>query len=151
MAKPLSQGAKALATGNTLEMQVKNLFMSKGYSVMKWSQDKEDNLSMALFTNKPFISIYGLTSFVDFLWIDRAKGIRTAIECRWQQSSGTVDEKFPYVLANIGDQLIGPSKIIFIDGGGYRPEALAWLKKKAVNKGVYVFSLKELITMVNNI
>lgn len=151
MTKPLSQGAKALATGNILEMQIKNLFMNKGYPVMKWSQDKEDSLSMALFINKPFISIYGSTSFVDFLWVDRPKGIHIAIECRWQQSSGTVDEKFPYVLANIGDQLIGPSKIICIDGGGYRPEALAWLKKEAVNKGVQVFSLKELITMVNNL
>ena len=50
---------------------------------------------------------------------------RPVIQCKWQASSGSVDEKYPYELACI-NHLSVPT-IIVLDGGGYKPGAKEWL------------------------
>jgi len=96
-------------------------------------------------------SIYETQRKCDFLIINKAKfpdGL--IIECKWQQSEGSVDEKYPFAVLNIIK--IGVPTIILIDGNGYKQKALEWLKAQ-VNPGkalVGVHTMSEFQTIVNN-
>lgn len=52
-----------------------------------------------------------------------------AIESKWQDQSGSIDEKFPYLVANIIHCYKSPV-IIVADGGGCREGARRWLKEQ---------------------
>lgn len=54
------------------------------------------------------------------------------IECKWQESPGTVDEKYPYQYFNIIKT--GVPTVFLLDGEGYRKAALQWLKSEAHDK-----------------
>ena len=72
-------------------------------------------------------SIYNTSRNVDFLVMNQEKfpdGL--IIECKWQQSAGSVDEKFPFLYFNIMKCKV--PTIVLMDGGGYKPSALEWLK-----------------------
>ena len=65
------------------------------------------------------------------------------IECKWQEAKGSVDEKFPYLVANIKERY-PHATIVILDGGGYKKPAKAWLKKQIDGeKLVHVFSMAE--------
>ncbi len=64
------------------------------------------------------------------------------IEAKWQQSGGSVDEKFPYLVLNIREKY-PCATIVVIEGGGYRKEALAWLRNQEDKKLVHVFNMSE--------
>lgn len=72
------------------------------------------------------------------------------IECKWQQSAGSVDEKFPFLYLNI--MKCRDPTVVVIDGGGYKPSALPWLKSMAnpASALMGVWSLQEFQTQVNN-
>ena len=74
-------------------------------------------------------TIYDATRRCDFLVINRKKFPNDLIiECKWQETSGSVDEKYPFLLRNIEKTAV--PTVILIDGGGYRPAALKWLKSQ---------------------
>jgi len=70
---------------------------------------------------------------------------RIRIECRWQQSSGSVDEKFPYLLWNAERCMPETEIILLVDGGGAKPAAVKWLKTMAAKskKTIRVFTMVE--------
>ena len=72
------------------------------------------------------------------------------IECKWQQSKGSVDEKYPFTLFNIFK--IGVPTIILLDGGGYKPAAMKWLKDQVdPNRALIgVYNMAEFQKKVNN-
>ncbi|WP_420807081.1 PD-(D/E)XK nuclease superfamily protein [Trichormus azollae] len=53
-------------------------------------------------------------------------------ECKWQNTSGSVDEKLPYVNADIENFYPAPT-IVMIDGGGIKPGAINWLNTQVGN------------------
>ena len=64
------------------------------------------------------------------------------IECHWQESSGTTDEKYPYFVKNIQDCYPAKARVVIvIGGGGYRPGALEWLKGQVSDR------LKRVVTL----
>ena len=64
------------------------------------------------------------------------------IQCKWQASPGSVDEKFPFEVLSI--QLNEFDTIIVLDGGGYSRGAEQWLRGQAgKNKLRHVLSLGE--------
>ncbi|MGC2423417.1 MAG: PD-(D/E)XK nuclease superfamily protein [Nitrospirota bacterium] len=80
------------------------------------------------------------------------------IECKWQQVSGSVDEKLPYLYLNCVEAMPEDYIIIIIDGGGFRAGSITWLKEAAksnkyneagVMKSILVFSLAEFIAWAN--
>ncbi len=88
--------------------------------------------------------IYGKNRRVDFIiyhpqrWADCL-----VIQCKWQASSGSVDEKFAFEVLSI--QLNEFDTIVVLDGGGYSTGAEMWLKGQAgKNKLLYVLSLGEI-------
>ena len=96
-------------------------------------------------------TIYEAPRKVDFLIVNPdlfPDGL--VIECKWQQVSGSVDEKYPYLLFNIIKTAI--PTIVLIDGKGYRQAALKFLKdevhKSTVLRGAW--TMAEFQTKVNN-
>ena len=71
------------------------------------------------------------------------------IECKWQQSGGSVDEKYPFALFNIFK--IGVPTIILLDGGGYKQAAMKWLKDQVdPNRALIgVYNMMEFQSLVN--
>jgi hypothetical protein len=72
------------------------------------------------------------------------------IECKWQQAAGSVDEKYPFTVFNI--MKIAVPTIILLDGGGYKPAAMVWLKDQ-VGKDralIGVYNMSEFQKVVNN-
>ncbi|WP_250311938.1 PD-(D/E)XK nuclease superfamily protein [Rickettsia endosymbiont of Oedothorax gibbosus] len=71
-------------------------------------------------------------------------------ESKWQQSSGSADEKYPYIILNIKKQSVY-NTIIIIDGDGYKKGALQWLKNQVYGNLKGVFSMSEFTTWTNKI
>ena len=64
------------------------------------------------------------------------------IQCKWQSSRGSVEEKYPFEVLNIKKS--GCDTIFVLDGGGYTPGAKEWLLNQ-VGKDhlLYVFDQGE--------
>ncbi|MDX2061708.1 MAG: PD-(D/E)XK nuclease superfamily protein [Bacteroidia bacterium] len=154
---------KRSETGNMLESVVLNTFIQKGFKSYAFShyekrKEKIEEHSILL-TNAPFENIYGQVSRTEFLAISpdfQSGPIR--IECKWQQTSGSVDEKFPYLYLNVIEAMPEKTIVILYGGGGYRHGAIEWLKKAVVErlyqvdcpKTILVFNIDEFIKWANN-
>ncbi len=157
-----SQGGAANTQGKILEQTVIPTFEGRGFKVIsysKWMKEKEKHGDELLLKNVPYTSIYGHQGRTEFLVKSARYGFEVRIECKWQQSSGSVDEKFPYLYLNCIEAMPERDIIIIADGGGMKEGALAWLKKAAKDKyycppgvnekNIEVFSLGEFITWAN--
>ncbi|URD51951.1 hypothetical protein M5J74_08140 [Chroococcidiopsis sp. CCNUC1] len=96
--------------------------------------------------------IYGTDIYVDFYIIGSTtipSGL--IIECKWQQSGGSVDEKLPYVNLNVLTCYPAPA-VVLIDGGGMKPGAIAWLNAQVtINSNLLaVHTLSSFIAWANN-
>ncbi len=87
--------------------------------------------------------IYGKVRRVDFLLFHpyrHPNGL--VIQCKWQASSGSVEEKYPFEVLSIQQGEF--DAIIVLDGGGYSQGAEAWLRGQAGrNRLKHVFSQGE--------
>jgi hypothetical protein len=152
-----SSGSKANKTGNTLERFVQQALNDRGY-VEFWNHKKQ------LFDNRKIVggkqyskqlcvgqTIYETDRVVDFFVFNRERFPKDLIiECKWQQSGGSVDEKYPLLVFNIVKT--GIPTVILLDGGGYRKQAMAWLKDQVNPKGaiIGVWTMAEFQKEVNN-
>ncbi len=153
----ISSGHKANKTGNRLERFVEQALQANGY-IEFW------NYKGQLFDNRKVIggkqyakqvycgkTIYETIRKVDFLIINHdVFPDDLIIECKWQQVSGSVDEKYPFLLFNIIKTSV--PTVILIDGDGYRKAALKFLKdevsKTSALRGAW--TMKEFQTQINN-
>ena len=150
----MNQGKQANKTGRNLEHQIKEVLVSSGYNEIK---DKKLFLDDLVFFEKVFSihcyignSIYGTKLFTDIILYHPEKyPNRLAIEIKWQQVSGSVDEKFPYIIENVKKRFPCPA-IIILDGDGYKLGAKKWLEDQIDNKFLGVYSLSEFIKFTNN-
>jgi hypothetical protein len=66
------------------------------------------------------------------------------VECKWQNSSGSVDEKLPYVNVNIENCYPAPTTVL-INARGIKPGVINWLKTQVSHNnnllGVYELTL----------
>lgn len=91
----------------------------------------DENRSRYFITHASCTTIFGETAATSFLIVDDVRKIRIET-CRLPANQDD-DENFPYMLLN-GIYAYPEEEIIFvIDGGGYRPGALMWLKKSIEN------------------
>lgn len=130
-----TKGKKANRHGHILKNKLEALFRENGYMVVPHGvYKKSGNLpDKVVVKNFPFQSIYEHRGKTDFLLMNETLWRRIRIDCRWQQSSGSADAKFPYMYLNA---ILGykESEVIFIvDGGGSQPRARRWLRKVADN------------------
>lgn len=157
-----TQGNSANSSGKILEQMVVSTFKAKGFEVIKyrkWQDDPDSYGAELLLKNVPYQTIYGHNGNTEFLLKSQKHDLEIRIECKWQQSAGSVDEKFSYLYLNCIESIPEEKIIIIVDGGGYKNGALQWLKDAAASgkyqdkrtKDIKVFSLVEFISWANRI
>jgi hypothetical protein len=157
-----SQGAQANLSGNLLEETVQNVFLRKGFTVVRyvdWQEHPDRYGKELLLTNAKYETIYGHKGKTEFLFLSERFTMNVKIECKWQQVSGSVDEKLPYLYLNCIESMPENHIIIIIDGQGWKEGAISWLRnavsqKKYTNernrdKLIEVMDLKDFITWAN--
>jgi hypothetical protein len=157
-----NQGGLANHQGRTLEQVVVGTMQQKGFKVIpyvKWKGDPESYGPEILLTNVPYETIYGHQGKTEFKLVSQKYG-EYRIECKWQQSPGSVDEKFPYLYLNCMEKMPERNIIIIVDGQGAKPGAIQWLRQAALNKfyinhqtsetkNIMVMSLSEFVKWAN--
>ena len=158
---------RAEATGSLAESTIRSVLTSRGYAtcpVQREPPDDAGHAQTAMFGTPlhPVAptrtvtaqypigkGIYGLPIFADF-FLAGAPHFPTglAIEVKWQQSPGSVDEKFPYLVHCIQECYPCPT-VIIADGGGQRPGAMAWLRGQCQGKLLAVYTLAEFLGWAN--
>jgi hypothetical protein len=158
----MTAGSRANQSGNVLEKTVAAVLDGHGYVALSQDLPKKQRLAWLLnshnlpkrYAQQVYIGlgIYHTDIFVDFYIIDVEKYPQgLIIECKWQQSGGSVDEKLPYVNLNIEKCYPAPA-IVVIDGGGMKPGAIAWLKEQVPsNPNLFaVYDLSSFMIWANN-
>lgn len=146
-----SGGERANIAGTELEDYAAKLLKEKGYAEV----DKNQFFAMRekekpIFTRQIEIGedIYERQRRVDIilyhphLWAECL-----VVQCKWQESEGSVDEKYPFEVLSI--QKNKYDTIIVLDGGGYAEGAERWLRAQAGKKRLkYVVSRDEFANVV---
>lgn len=157
----MTDGNRANKSGRVLENVVETVYRSHGYQIVPYPVYAKNPAGFAghrlLLKQVPYTSIYGHAAVSEFVAIE-PDGARTRIECKWQQTSGSVDEKFPYVYLNAVEAMPEERVIILVDGGGAKPRAVEWLRRTAgeglyqarPGKSVEVMSLAEFTAWANS-
>lgn len=141
-----SGGTSANISGSQLERFVAEKLDDRGYQFVPREQFYPARvLEQTIYTQQFEIgkSIYGKNRLVDVilyhpsLWPDCL-----CIQCKWQTSGGSVDEKYPYEVLSIAKNDV--DTIIILDGDGYSQGARQWLLDQAgKNRLKHVFNQGE--------
>lgn len=158
----MEKGTKSNITGNQLEVAVKTVLTGKGFELVNyrvWLKNQKNYGNELLLENVPFTTVYEHKGNTEFLLISQKYSLRIRIECKWQQVSGSVDEKLPYLYLNSIEAMPEKSIMILIDGGGWKTGAIKWLKdavnqkkyttKNNQDKEIFVFNLTDFFTWAN--
>jgi len=142
----MARGARANRRRRTLENAINDLLSEEYEQVSPARFFALRELRQPIFAEQCPIGrdIYGKQRRVDFILFHpqrRANGL--VIQCKWQASSGSVDEKFPFEVLSI--QMNEFDTILVLDGGGYSTGAEQRLRGQAgKNKLRHVLSLGEI-------
>ena len=137
----MKQGTKANQTGQRLEDKVERLIIQNLSVVSRRFSQTKDRTNVLL-KHVPYTNIYGSTRCrSEFLLCYKSRRIR--IECKFQESAGSVDEKLPYLFMNFTQSIPEEEAIIVIEGNGFKVGAKEWLRKKCAGTKVSVMSLDE--------
>ena len=140
------QGQKAATNGAQFEGIIESAICGiLRIKSEKWTPQasviaKDMNL---LWKNVPYVSIYGTNCRSEFVLNYNDRKIR--IECKYQESSGSVDEKLPYLMMNFTREVPEDETIIIIEGDGFRPAAVSWLRESCINTKCKVFNTTQFL------
>lgn len=158
----MNRGKRAVVSGHNLEQNVETTLQNHGYFKLGYDGPKKEILTYLLhscyfpkrYARQVYIGqgIYNTDIYVDFFFVDSSlnhSGI--IIECKWQQTGGSVDEKLPYVNLNIKECYPVPT-IVLIDGDGMRSGAISWLKAQVTSNPnlLAVHTLSSFMAWANN-
>ena len=132
-----TQGGQANKTGNVLEQLVIGTLSAHGFPTVKYldyMKNRNDYDNELLLKNVPYTTLYGGRGYTEFLLISNKYDLEIRIECKWQQTAGSVDEKLPHVYLSAVNAIPEDDVIILIDGKGFRKGAIPWLKNIAENR-----------------
>ncbi len=157
-----TQGGTANHQGKILERTVVPTFEAHDFEVVAysaWKKRPDRYGTELLLKHVPYTTIYGQKGYTEFLVKSEQLNLDIRIECKWQQSSGSVDEKLPYLYLNCIETMPETDIIVIAGGGGMKPGAIPWLKeavrqKKYVRPGmpeknIQVFNIEEFMTWAN--
>jgi hypothetical protein len=145
------QGRKAATNGAKFEDIIEDaITQALEIPSRKWPKEEErlttDNV---LLKNAPYESIYGTKCRSEFLLRYQGRDIR--IECKYQQSAGSVDEKLPYLMMNFTQKVDEAETIIITHGDGFRDGAINWLRESCRDTKCKVFTLLEFTLYLENL
>ena len=148
----MNGGKFANNSGKWLEAFVAQHLDQRDYRLVKRSEfDQERTLKDPIYTTQYEVgeSIYGKRRRVDLiLYHPVLHPSCLCIQCKWQSSGGSVEEKYPYEVESIAQG--GYDTIIILDGGGYTPGARQWLVDQAGRRRLkYVFDQGEFSRFVS--
>jgi len=145
-------GTTANYTGKNFEKFVEDRLIERGYTFIDNKKFKS-----SVYLNQPIYSkhylcgktIYGTDIHSDFVIFHPEKWKECLIiECKWQQSKGSVDEKYPYLVSNIQERY--PHKtIVVIDGEGYKKGGLEWIKSQIGNNLLGIMNMQQFSIWAN--
>lgn len=172
-----SQGTKANTTGKICEQILLPLFKNNDYEVISYKEYEDDcqliqdhtlnkrlrkqahnykNLDKLVLTNVPYTSIYEHNGRTEYLIINNLQNRRIRVEVKYQQVSGSVDEKFPYLWLNCVYAFPEKEIIILLEGSGFKAGAKKWLEQQVEDewlieddKIVKVMNLGEFVEFFN--
>lgn len=153
----MTQGGRANKSGKILESNIEAILKGHNYFQVGNHIQKEFLLNAALLPKRYGKEVYIGTGIyhtelkVDFYVIGSpAISSGFIVECKWQESGGSVDEKFPYLNMNIQSSYPAPT-IIVMGGEGMREGASNWLKARVNDNPnlLAVFSLDRFIAWAN--
>lgn len=140
LGRTMTQGGRAVISGNVLERTVEIILQAHGYSEICRDLPKKRRRDWLVYSAEPskryakqvYIGsgIYGTDIYVDFYIFDTvAMPAGLIVECKWQQAGGSVDEKLPYLNLNIQNCYPSPT-VVLIDGEGMKKGAINWLTRQ---------------------
>lgn len=149
----MPDGASANKSGRIFEEQLEPVFRGRGYKIVTWGsyhrakrkgetvmpmepKRKYAKCERIVIKNYPFTTIYGSLGHTEYLIIQRKEGRerRVRVEAKWQQCSGSVDEKLPYTWLSAAQAYEESEIVLVIDGEGFRSGAREWIVQKAEEK-----------------
>lgn len=142
----MSNGTRANKRGKYLQLSVANLLLEGDYEEVEARR-----FFAMLYMDQPIFAqecpigkdIYGKNRRVDIILYHPLRWKEClVIQCKWQASRGSIEEKYPFEVLSI--QLNEFQTIIVMDGGGYSKGAENWLKAQAGKKKLlHVMNLGE--------
>lgn len=153
----LTQGGRANKSGNILEANVEAILYGHNYFQVGNYVQKEFILNATLLPKRYGKEVYiGTGIYQTYLKVDfyvvgsSAMPSGLIFECKWQESPGSVDEKFPYLNMNIQHYYPAPT-IVILGGEGMREGASKWLKARVNDNHnlLAVYSLDRFIAWAN--
>ena len=158
-----TQGGQAKKTGNVLEQLVISTLSTHGFPAIKYSdylKTPDKYGKELLLGHVPYTTLYNGRGYTEFLLISQIFNLEIRIECKWQQTAGSVDEKLPHVYLSAVNAVPENNVIILIDGPGFRDGAISWLKNIAKerkyipvdkqDKNILIMNMTEFLTWCNN-
>lgn len=127
-----SQGRQANISGKAAEGMIYCIVRERGYRVRR-----EMYIGQGIYNNEIRVDflIEGVVGFEDGL----------IIESKWQETSGSADEKLAYLVENIKKRYPCPTIVVY-GGKGFRSGAIEWLKVQADGRRLFaVMSLEEFL------
>ena len=119
------QGRQANQNGKAFEDQISQRLKSNGYVQMDHIPEEREQPFFIYQYRGTFTSIYGLPMRVDFyVWHPVKYPDGLIIECKYQETSGSADEKFPYTIACL--RKIGLQAILLLIGKGAKRCSVEW-------------------------
>lgn len=127
------QGALAAHSGANFEAELEQDFRDRDVRVIAmrdWNESEyhHNPALRAVITDAPYDIIYGGLAHIEFLLILGNRQI--LIEAKRQESSGSVDEKLPYVFANARHNWPAREYVFVMDGDGWREGAETWIRAR---------------------
>ena len=150
---PDQQGQRANKTGSNLEDFISGLIEQAGYQridALLFVSMKA--MEQGIYAKQFHVGrdLYGRDRKCDFILYHPSKHPHCfIIESKWQQSSGSVEEKLPFLVQTIRQS--GYTTSIVLDGGGYSAGAETWLRGQAGNANLrQVFNMQEFQRFAND-
>jgi site-specific DNA-adenine methylase len=153
LTQPKTGGGQANYTGTVLQQFIEARLVERGYTYVDRRRfEAARYLEQPFYTRQFFIgkSIYDTNLYCDFIVYHPDKHPNClVIESKWQQSAGSVDEKYPYLILNINTRYPYQT-VIVLDGAGYKGNAEKWLRSQVGNNVRAVYNMRQFATWVNN-
>lgn len=131
------QQEHAIKSGAAFEDRISDVLTSYGFTVESHSgyggDDNNNELSLKnskerIALRQPsYTTLYGGPGRYDFLLLAPELEESVWIETKFQKTSGSIDEKAPYVFFNALSAVPGKHVIILVGGEGWRDGAVKWI------------------------